>query len=189
MPGLLVLRGPPLYAPTSAVPRSRGRGVTQQRWHSVNKKILIDFIGILLIALVVVVGYKLSPLLLPKADLTVQPAAGCNLHQTPCAAALPEGGRVELSILPRPIPMVAPLQVAVRIEGTTARQVEVDFTGVDMNMGLNRPRLVDQGEGRFTAEATLPVCVTGNMDWQATVLVETDKARIAAPFRFSSHHD
>jgi len=31
----------------------------------VNKKILIDLIGLLLIALVVVVGYILSPLLLP----------------------------------------------------------------------------------------------------------------------------
>ena len=37
------------------------------------KKILIDLIGILLIALVVVVGYKLSPMLLPKVDVTVQP--------------------------------------------------------------------------------------------------------------------
>ena len=39
------------------------------RTRLVNKKILIDAIGLLLIALVVVVGYKLSPLLLPKADV------------------------------------------------------------------------------------------------------------------------
>lgn len=165
------------------------RAAREQRWLAVNKKILIDIIGILLITLVVVVGYKLSPLLLPKADLTVLPAAGCNLHQSPCAATLPGGGSIELSLSPRPIPMVAPLQVAVRVQGSEARQVEVDFTGVDMNMGLNRPRLADQGQGRFTAEATLPVCITGHMDWQATVLVETAKERIAVPFRFSSHHD
>ncbi len=57
-----------------------------------NKKILIDLIGMELIALVVVVGYKLSPMLLPKADLTVQPDPACNLQQQACAVTLPNGG-------------------------------------------------------------------------------------------------
>ena len=46
-------------------------------------KILIDVIGLLSIALVAVVGYKLSPLLLPKADVTVQPDAHCDLNRAP----------------------------------------------------------------------------------------------------------
>lgn len=150
-----------------------------------NKKILIDAIGILLIALVVVVGYKLSPILLPKADLTVQPEAGCDLHKQACAAQLPDGGRVELSSSVLPIPMVKPFKVQVAVSGLKASRVEVDFTGIDMNMGLNRPVLVDQGSGRFVAEANLPVCITGEMDWQATVLIESGNQRIAIPYRFS----
>ncbi len=156
---------------------------------SVNKKILTDIIGILLIALIGVVGYKLSPLLLPKSDVTVQPTPGCDLHHQACGADLPGGGRVELSFATRPIPMVTPFQVMVQVKDVVVRQVEVDFAGVDMNMGLNRPRLADQGQGRFAGEASLPVCVTGAMDWQATVLLETDKERIAVPFRFASHHE
>jgi hypothetical protein len=152
----------------------------------VNKKVLIDIIGILLIALVVVVGYKLSPLLLPKADVTVQPDAGCDLHRAACSATLPGGGRLELSIAPRPIPMVKPLRVEVRLQGAGATAMEIDFAGVDMNMGLNRQPLAAQGDGLFAGDATLPVCVTGWMDWQATVLVETTAQRIAVPFRFSS---
>lgn len=151
-----------------------------------NKKLLIDAIGIILIALVVVVGYKLSPLLLPKADVTAQPEAGCDLQKSPCRAALPGGGTVQFSISPRPIPMVAPLQLEVAVAGRDARKVEVDFAGVDMNMGLNRPELKAVGAGRFTGEGTLPVCVTGAMDWQATLIVETDRERIAVPFRFAS---
>jgi hypothetical protein len=143
-------------------------------------------VAVLALLLLLLVGYKLSPLLLPQADLTVAPEAGCDLHKRACAAALPGGGRVELSILPRPIPMVTTLQVEVRTAGVEAPRVEVDFAGVDMNMGINRPALAPAGPGLHRGEAALPVCVTGNMVWQATVLVDAGRNRIAIPFRFNS---
>lgn len=151
-----------------------------------NKKILIDLIGMELIALVVVVGYKLSPMLLPKADLTVQPDPSCNLQQQACAVMLPNGGQVELNMATRPIPLVKPFKVEVATRGFTPVRVEVDFAGIDMNMGLNRIALVSGVSGLHSGEATLPVCITGQMDWQATVLVETGGQRIAVPFRFAS---
>lgn len=156
----------------------------------VNKKLLIDIIGLELIALIVVVGYKLSPMLLPKADLTVTPEAACDLHRQACSVALPAGGSVELAMGSRPIPMVKPFEVVVAASGFTPERVEVDFSGIDMNMGLNRPQLTRRGDGKFVAEATLPVCITGGMDWQATVLIETGSQRIAIPYRFSTgRHD
>lgn len=151
-----------------------------------NKKILIDAIGVLLIALVVVVGYKLSPLLLPKADVTVQPDPACNLQRQDCSVDLPGGGQVTLAMGTRPIPLVKPFAVTVNANGTTPSRVEVDFAGIDMNMGLNRIALVSGVSGLHSGEATLPVCITGQMDWQATVLLETDGRRIAVPFRFAS---
>jgi hypothetical protein len=154
-----------------------------------NKKIIMDLAAILGIVLIAVVGYKLSPLLLPKADVNAVPEAGCDLHRRACAAQVPGGGRIELSIAPRPIPMVAPLQVEVTTAGLDALKVEVDFAGVDMNMGYNRPELAAAGPGRFASEAMLPVCVTGKMAWQATVIVESGRQRIAAPFRFNSVPD
>lgn len=141
------------------------------------------------LALVVVLGYKLSPLLLPKSDVSVQPQPDCDLHRRACAAVLPGGGRVQFSISPRPIPMVAPLQLEVAVTGREVASVEVDFAGINMNMGLNRPQLQPAGGGRFVGQASLPVCVTGGMDWQATLLIETEKERIAVPFRFSSQHE
>jgi hypothetical protein len=159
--------------------------------YPVNKKILIDAIGILLIALVVVVGYKLSPILLPKADLTVQPDVGCDLNHQTCSAILPDGSRVELSSSVQPVPLVKPFEVQVSISGLVPSRVEVDFAGVDMNMGLNRPQLQDRGNGRFVAEVTLPVCITGQMEWLVTVLIESGNQRIAIPYRLPggpSHH-
>ena len=152
----------------------------------VNKKLLIDLIGVLLIALVIVVGYKLSPVLLPKADVTLQPDGRCDLQQQPCSATVPGGGKIVLSLAPRPIPMLRPLAVEVTTDGLAPGRVEVDFAGVDMNMGLNRPELADQGGGRYAGSATLPVCVTGAMDWQVTVLIETARERLAVPYRFAA---
>lgn len=151
-----------------------------------NRKVLFDILAILGVVLIAVVGYKLSPLLLPKADVSAVAEPGCDLHRRACAAQVPGGGLIELSIAPRPIPMVAPLQVEVRVAGIDPARVEVDFAGVDMNMGFNRPELAAAGPGLFRAEAMLPVCVTGKMAWQATVIVDTGRQRVAAPFRFNS---
>ncbi len=152
----------------------------------VNKKILIDAIGFLLIALVVVAGYKLSPILLPKSDVTVLPDTRCDLHKEICGATLPDGGRLELSFGTRPIPLVKPFRVEVKVTGNAAKSVAIDFDGVDMKMGLNRPLLRNEGAGLFAGEVTLPVCITGAMEWQATVLLETAGQSIAIPYRFTS---
>ncbi|AXS79609.1 hypothetical protein [Dechloromonas sp. HYN0024] len=151
-----------------------------------NKKILIDVIGLELIALIVVVGYKLSPMLLPKADVTVQPDPVCSLQRQACSVALPSGGTVSLAMGTRPVPLVKPFEVEVTTTGFSPTRVEVDFAGTEMNMGLNRPLLADRGAGRHVAEVTLPVCITGQMDWQATVLIETGSERVAIPYRFST---
>lgn len=147
------------------------------------KKILIDFIGLLLIALVLVVGYKLSPLLLPVSDVTVQPDPACDLQRQACAVDLPGGGKIELAMQTRPVPMVKPFTVQATASGFVAQRVDIDFAGVDMNMGLNRPQLMAGKDGVFTGEVSLPVCITGQMDWQVTLLVERAAERIAIPFR------
>lgn len=151
-----------------------------------NKKILMDLIGLELIALVVIVGYKLSPMLLPKADVTVLPDPVCNLQREACSVALPSGGKIQLAMGTRPVPLVKPFEINVTTSGFSPTRVEVDFAGIDMNMGLNRPQLLARGEGSYAAEVTLPVCITGHMDWQATVLVESGSERIAIPYRFST---
>lgn len=154
----------------------------------VSKSLLADSAMILALILVAVVGYKLSPLLLPKADVTANPYPGCDLQSGPCGAPLPGGGRLRFSLAPRPIPVVEPLEVSVDVEGVNAERVSVDFAGVSMNMGFNRPVLERTAPGRFSGQAILPVCVTGRMTWQATVLIESGSQRIAVPFRFDAGH-
>lgn len=151
------------------------------------KKLALDA-GILLGLLVLgVAGYRLAPLLAPKTDLAL-PLAACDLNQQGCAVALPDGGRLEFSIEPRPIPVLKPLRLRASVQGSAVRQVEVDFAGTEMKMGFNRPKLDRQAgdDARFAGSASLPVCITGTMEWEATVLVDTGTTVIAAPFRFVS---
>lgn len=156
---------------------------------STSRPFLADLAIILALAIIAVLGYKYSPLLLPKADLTLEPLPGCDLNRQACLAEVPGGGRIELIVTPQPIPVIKPMQVTVSTPGLAARQVELDFAGVAMNMGFNRLTLAASGPDRHTGEATIPVCITGRMTWRATVMVETDRQRIAVPFLFDAPLD
>lgn len=149
------------------------------------KTLLLDAAILLGLALLGVIGYQLAPLLDPKTDLTL-PLSSCNLGRHACTATLPDGGRLEFSIEPRPIPPLKPLRLQATFSGVEVREVAVDLAGAEMQMGYNRPRLERQsgGDERFTGEASLPVCVTGSMAWNVTVIVDTGKAILAVPFRF-----
>lgn len=150
------------------------------------RSLLVDIAIIAALGLIAFLGYQFSPLLLPKADLTLVPVEGCDLNQQACHADLPGGGRIELAITPHPIPVIRPLQATVTFTGLTPEKVELDFAGVAMDMGLNRVTLVPSGAGRYVGETTIPVCVTGRMLWRATLVVEADRRRIAIPFKFEA---
>lgn len=146
-------------------------------------KLLVDLLVLAALAGLGFAGYRLAPLLTPKSDVAL-PLSDCDLGKTPCAIELPGGGRVEVAIDPRPIPALKPLKLLAVSSGSEVRKVEIDFAGVDMKMGFNRPQLQPMGDGRFVGQTNLPVCITGRMQWEATVIVETAGALVAAPFRF-----
>lgn len=149
------------------------------------RKLLLDILILLALGALGVAGYKLAPLLTPRTDVTL-PTSSCDLGKTPCSIALPGGGQVEFAIDPRPIPALKPLRLLAVVSGADIQKIEADFAGVDMKMGYNRPQLESIGDGRFSGQANLPVCITGKMQWQATVLIDTGKAIVAAPFIFDA---
>lgn len=149
------------------------------------RKLLIDALILLTLIALGAAGYVLAPLLTPRTDLTL-PLSTCDLGKTSCTIALPDGGRVEVAIAPHPIPSLKPLRLLAIVSDARVRKIEMDFAGVDMKMGFNRPQLEDLGEGRFSGQASLPVCITGKMPWEVTVLIESGRTVIAAPFRFEA---
>lgn len=53
---------------------------------------------------------------------------------------------------------------------TEATAVYASFAMAGMEMGLNRYRLLQQADGLWAAQITLPVCARGRNDW--TMLLE-----------------
>lgn len=149
---------------------------------SANPRIVATII--LAMALVAVLGYRS----LPKADVALPFVEDCRLDRQACASDLPEGGRIGIAIEPRPIPAARPFNLRIDLAGIRPDRVEVDFTGVGMNMGVTRLRLQAAGSGRYAGQVTLPVCVTGSMVWQATVRLGLGRRVISIPFRFESRH-
>lgn len=141
-------------------------------------------VGVLFLALAVVAGYKAWPLLYPEVMMSAPLNKDCNLRQEACVTRLPDGGSVQFSIHPRTIPPLEKLQLEVIAQNMDVHSVEVDFSGVGMNMGFNRPKLETGLNGRFIGQGMLPVCVRNSMEWEAKVLVQTGEGLLAVPFRF-----
>jgi hypothetical protein len=142
-------------------------------------------VGILAFAVLIGVAvYKLWPMLNPDITEIAPLDPECDLRAGPCTSRFTDGGKVSFGIEPRDVPVVKPLELEVRLDGLTARSVEVDFQGTDMNMGFNRVALKSTGDGRFVGDGMLPVCVRQVMEWEARVLLHTGEGLIAAPFRF-----
>jgi hypothetical protein len=141
-------------------------------------------IGLLLVAVCAVAVYRAWPLLFPQVARSVPHNPSCDLRTGPCVSMLDSDTRISFAIEPREIPLLKPLLLRVELQGLAAQQVEVDFNGVDMNMGFNRFKLSRTGEEAFTGEGILPVCVRDAMEWEAKVLITTPQGLTAAAYRF-----
>ncbi len=141
-------------------------------------------VTLLCVALIAIATYKTWPLLNPDIVATTPLDPGCDLRAGPCTGSFASGGSVSFEIDPKDIPVVKPLRFQVTLDGLKAAKVEVDFKGVDMDMGFNRTSLEAAGNTSFSGGGILPVCVHYAMEWEARVLVHTDRGLLAAPFRF-----
>ena len=148
-----------------------------------NSKVLWTAVGLLAAAAIGAAAWKAWPLLNPEVAASAPLDPACDLDAGPCASPLPGGGRVIFAITPTPIEPMKPLALAVTVEGREVLGMEADFQGVEMNMGFNRAPL-EGGAGRYNGSAMLPVCVRDAMEWEARLLIRTDRGLIDAPFRF-----
>lgn len=112
----------------------------------------------------------------------------CRLDRGPCRVALDSGGWLELTVTPRPVPAGTPFVASLALSDVKVRQVELEFEGADMNMGLFRQVLAPLPTGGFEASVTLPVCATGAMRWQTRLVVRTAGKTLIAPFDLVTGH-
>jgi len=140
----------------------------------------------LLILLAVVVAAVAAFLYNVQRNAPARSEDGCNLHERPCSAPVPGGGRATLALQPRPLAFGKSWKLSVALEEAGADKVEVDFSGLSQPTSFNRVVLAKGEGGRFDGEATLPDCTFEPLDWQATVLIGSGADLRKVPFLFSS---
>ena len=116
--------------------------------------------------------------------VTIEQANECDLAAGTCTADLPGGGQLSLEISPRPIPLMQPLRVVARVNGSPLQPSRLDITGLNMEMGLNRTVLAPQGSGRWEGETILPICSQRRMHWQAALALAEGDRQYRLVFRF-----
>jgi len=154
-----------------------------------SRRTLLGLIAVLLIALLAVLLWRGQWIVAPDEGRVASVDPGCDLHAEACYAELPDGGELRLAIRPRPIRMRERLELEVTVSGVEPERVQVDFQGVEMFMGYNRPELEPVNARVFQGEAVLPLCLTDEMTWEAQVLLDTAEGRTSAPFRFATQRD
>lgn len=95
------------------------------------------------------------------------PVAGCHIPE------------YDLTVrFDRPASAMQPFGLQVTLAG--ADQLHARFSMRDMEMGLNRYRLLPDGRGGWHANVILPVCVQGRHDW--ILELDTGNIRYRLPF-------
>ena len=141
---------------------------------------------VLIVVLVSAAWYKSQQEKTQEVLLRLEADRNCDLQKSACTLKWSDGV-VSLSITPRPVPLVKPINISVQLERLKVEAIAVDFKGTTMNMGPNNVKLANTQNGRWTGTGMLPVCIRNQMEWQADVYLQTDKGIIIAPFIFVTH--
>lgn len=122
---------------------------------------------------------------LAEAITTATLQEPCNLVEAACSARFDDGQTVTFDLEPRPFPLLEPLQLVVQLSpGQAVRRVDVDFVGINMDMGFNRVKLSQKTMNKFEGTGALAVCTRHRMEWEARVFLHTDAGIKLAIFPF-----
>lgn len=120
----------------------------------------------------------------PPPAFNAQMDPDCNLRMTACTADFGNGKIIRLDMEPKTLPPMEPVRISVETIGIDPDHLTVEFTGVDMNMGLVKADMLDVGGGDFAGDAIIPICVRRRMTWQALVKARGDEGLFGASFTF-----
>lgn len=105
----------------------------------------------------------------------------CDLAQSTCEVA-----GYKMSLGPFPITSEKEFTVKVESKSPLGKPMEVDFEGVDLDMGLIRPKLTETRMESYSGKFEIPVCELPEMKWRARLILETPNGSKSLLYYFSS---
>ncbi len=110
----------------------------------------------------------------------------CDLQKEACSVILEDGSDVTLSINPRPIPLMKPIELTVKTKNINLDNLKLKVYATNMNMGLIEKSLTKRGKNTYKGEITLPTCIVGNMIWNVNIIANKPTKSIGATFEFQT---
>ncbi|MCP5500026.1 MAG: hypothetical protein H7A25_08990 [Leptospiraceae bacterium] len=151
-------------------------------------KALITIFSVIILFFAGFIFYKANQFTTSSKDSTMIliPTDSCAIDKGTCIFSHSEIGNLEFSIEPLPIKINTEFELSLKTSRPGIDEVRVDFLGVDMDMGFNRPELLKTAENLFRGKGSLPACTVDRMKWQATVLLKKQGKTYGAQFYFST---
>lgn len=108
----------------------------------------------------------------------------CDLSKTACKL---DGYEVSLS----PLPIIANQNFTVKVSTTDnqSKPIEVDFEGIDQNMGYIRPALSLTESLAYKGHFYIPSCEVPLMQWRARLILQTPQGPKGMNFYFKSSNE
>ena len=125
------------------------------------KRILTLLLLVLAFITLAVVGTRAKHPTAAQVIACANPPQGCGFSH--------HGSAAQLRFMSPPTPM-QPFKIEVRAPGAKHASAEVQMVGMDM--GISRYNLSPAAQGVFSAEITLPVCVSGRRDWNLYLAID-----------------
>lgn len=91
-----------------------------------------------------------------------------------------------MTLSPRPIPVLQPINIELRLTSPASVEVLASLNGVDMDMGPNSVRLQRADAGLWHGRMTVPICLTGTMRWQLRLELSDGARKETIAFGFSA---
>ncbi len=110
----------------------------------------------------------------------------CDLQKEACSVVLEDGSRVTLSINPRPIPLMKPIELVVKTKNINLDNLNLKVYATNMNMGLIEKSLNKTAKNTYKGKITLPTCIVGNMIWNVNIIANKPTKSIGATFEFKT---
>jgi len=110
----------------------------------------------------------------------------CDLHDGSCRVIIHDASEITLSITPRAIPLMKPLQFQVRTKGIHTNQLVLEVYATNMNMGFHKSQLKRVRDNVYEGNITLPSCIVGSMIWNANIIANKSNRSVGAIFEFKT---
>ena len=144
---------------------------------------LAIFVTSLVIASGVFLGWQTPSTPAKTNRLIVQ--MPCDLNQSACQAADQQGHQIQFSLSPTPIPLMQNLTAQLMVKGwKDIQEAQVSIEGVNMYMGQQFTFLQPNATKQWHGNLMLPICSESNMQWQASVHIQSADKFYVATFPF-----